>query len=180
MVGPVLEDDALPDIPSFLKRNANNQSEITRMKFEPKRTYAAEAEVSTNGVKPPKAVKAAPKAKVAKAAPKAAVKAVSKAAKAVAKAAPAKPAKVTKKAVPRAVDPAKLDEWGLRKGSIRSKAADLYSRKQGATLHEVKEKLDSVQFNVIKELRGKGFKVEEKLEDGPTGRRITRYFLKGK
>jgi len=114
---------------------------------------------SANGVQAP-AHKAAPKA--AKAAPKAA-----KAAKA--KAAP-KAAKAASKV--------QLDKYGLKVGSLRSKAAALYASKKGATLQEVSEKLDSsTQFNVLKELEKKGFTVERTTENGKGRRQVTRFKL---
>lgn len=107
--------------------------------------------------------KAAPKAaKAAKAAPKAAARAV----------------KVIKKvAKPRQRDPAKLDQFGYRKGSIRSKAATIYAGKKGATLAEVKEKVGSVQYNLLKEVEKRGHKVRKADEKTRGGRNVTRYFL---
>lgn len=70
-----------------------------------------------------------------------------------------------------------LDDFGFRKGSIRSKAAALFSRPQGATLNEIKAKLGSVQYNTLAELKNKGFKVTSKEEDGKSNRPQTRFWL---
>jgi hypothetical protein len=110
-------------------------------------------------------VKAAAKAPVkAKTAPK--VKA--KAAKAPDKAKAAKPkaSKVDK------------DQFGFRKGSAKSEAAALYARKSGATLGEVKEKLGSVQLNVLVALEAEGRTVDKVKEARKGQRPATRYFLK--
>lgn len=95
----------------------------------------------------------------------------------------AKTSKVSspKKPKKRAKEPTiQLDDFGFRKGSIRSKAATLYSRPNGATLSEVKSKLGSVQYNALKALRVKGFKVTSKEEDGKANRPATRFFLHAK
>lgn len=118
-------------------------------------------------------VKAAGKAKV-KAAAKSAVKAKAapkvkaKAAKAPdkAKAAKSKASKVDK------------DQFGFRKGSAKSEAAALYARKSGATLAEVKEKLGSVQLNVLVALEAEGRTVNKIKEERKGQRPATRYFLK--
>jgi hypothetical protein len=80
----------------------------------------------------------------------------------------------------RTVDPAKLDQFGLRKGSIKSRAAAMYAAKKGATLNEVKEALESTQFNVLTELEGKGFKVTRTLVSGIGARQATKYHLSAK
>ncbi len=169
------------ECPDFLLRDANNESEYTRMTpysktavFGPA-TETASAKV--NG-------KAKPPVKAAKAAPKAPAKAV-KPAKAAKAAKPAKAAKAAKPAkaktrAPRTVDPAKLDQYGLRAGSLKSQAAAMYAAKGGATLGEVTEALQSTQYNVIGMLREKGFTFDEKKEDGAGHRKVTRYFLKAK
>src|SRR6516162_5548017 len=75
-------------------------------------------------------------------------------------------------------DPAKLDEYGYRKGSIRSKAAHLYASKKGATLAEVKAKLGTVtQYNVLTELQKRGFELRRKAERNRDGRDVTRFFI---
>jgi hypothetical protein len=89
----------------------------------------------------------------------------------------AKPARGAKARKPRTADPAKLDQFGLRKGSIKSQAAAMYASKKGATLNEVKEPLESTQFNVITELEGKGFKVLRDLVPGIGARQATKYRL---
>lgn len=95
------------------------------------------------------------------------------------KAAPKKAAKA--KAKPRQVNPDTVDDFGLRKGSIKSKAAAMYASAKGATLAEVKAKLGSVQYNVLKQLRDKGFKVKETEEvSKKTGRTSSRFFLSAK
>ena len=96
------------------------------------------------------------KAKV-KAAPKAAVKAKGKAR--------AKPVR----------DPAKLDTFGFRKGTIKSKAAAMYAKGKGATLADVKEVLGSVQFNLLTELEGRGFNIGKVETKNAEGRAVTRY-----
>lgn len=90
--------------------------------------------------------------------------------------APAKKAKadkVTKARAPRTRDPEKLDEYGFRKGSIKSRAAAMY--KKGATLSEVKEEIGSVQFNVLGELEKAGFKIKKTEVEGKNGRSATEY-----
>lgn len=117
----------------------------------------------------PKAVKKAagkPKAKAAPKAPakKAAPKAVKKAAKAPAKKGPRKP-------------PAEKDQFGLRKGSAKSEAAAMYARKSGATLAEVKDKVGSIQLNVLNALEEAGHKVEREKVERKGERPVTRYRL---
>lgn len=176
-----------PEIPDFLVRDPNtNESEYTRMTpYLPTAVFGPATETASpkpNGkAKPPKAVAA--KAATVKAAPKAPAKAAAKPAKAAKAEKATKVAKVAKGAKPKATrnaDPAKLDQFGLRIGSLKSKAAEMYADKGGATLAEVKEALDSVQFNVLTMLREKGFTITEKQEDGNGHRRVTRYFLKAK
>lgn len=99
------------------------------------------------------------------------------------KAAPkkAKSAQPKAKAKPRQANPDTVDEFGLRKGSIKSKAAAMYASAKGATLAEVKAKLGSIQYNVLKQLRDKGFKVTETEEvNKKTGRKASRFNLKPK
>ncbi len=146
------------------------------MKF-PEKVFAPEAATASDEAP------AKPKAKAkvngaAAAAPKAKAKAKAAPAKVKAKA-PAK-AKAKGKAKERNVDPAKLDGFGFRLSSIKSKAAAMYAAKGGATLGEVKEALDSTQFNVLTELKERGFTVDTKQEDGDGPRKITRYFVKAK
>jgi outer membrane biosynthesis protein TonB len=123
-------------------------------------------------VKPRKAKAAAKPAKKAKPAAKAAKPA---------KKAKAKSAKAAKPKKPRQVNPETVDEFGLRKGSIKSKAAAMYSRKEGATLAEVKSKLGSVQYNVIKQLVAKGHKLRTVEEvNKKSGRKASRFHLSAK
>lgn len=159
-------DDPHPlDIPAFLLRDANNESEFTRM--------------STPEVNEPRPAKPA---KPAKAPAKAAVKAADKPkAKAAAKApAKAKAAgKAAKAAKPKA-ETAKKDKWGLREGSAKSMAAAMYAAKGGATLDEVKQAVGSVQLNVLNDLEEAGYEVTRKREEREGQRPVTRYFLKAK
>jgi len=131
---------------------------------KPKRVRKAKAAAPVDGAKAKAKAKAAPKA--AKAAPKAAAKA-------------AKGKKAAPKARQRAVDPNKMDQFGYRKGSLRSRAAHIYAAKKGATLHEAREKLGTknVQFNVLTELEKRGFKVDKTDERNRNGRTVTRYHL---
>ena len=103
---------------------------------------------------------------------KAKVKRKAKAKAKPAKAKPAKPAKAKK-----AKAPVKLDVYGLRDGSVKSKAAAMYASGKGATLNEVKKKLGSVQLNVLTELALRGHKVKQVKEAGEGNRKITRYHL---
>lgn len=170
-------DDDL-GIPDFLKRAETKaaapvQSEVSQM------TEAVETEVEAPKARKPR--KATPKkatgkgngaskpAKAAKAAP-AKVKAASKAAKGKAK---------VKAKAPRAQN-VPVDQFGFRVGSIKSQAAAMYASKRGATLAEVKTKLDSVQLNLLTKLETEGFKVSKVKEDGPGARQVTRYFLRAK
>lgn len=107
------------------------------------------------------------------------VKAKAKQAKAKpAKAKGAKPkAKVKTKAKARTLDPKKRDEYGLRLGSVKSKAAAMYASSKGATLMEVKKKLGSIQFNVISQLEEAGHKIKRTEETGVNNRTVTRFHL---
>lgn len=159
------EDEGIPD---FLSRKLNPELNEVPMR-SPTRIYAPEAET---GTAPAKAKPV--KAKAVKAVSKPAAKPVKAAKPDKAKA--AKPAKAGAKK-PRNVDPAKLDEFGLRLGSMKSKAAKMYSTKKGATLAEVKEALESTQFNVLTEMEAKGHTVDRSQEDGEGNRKVTRYKL---
>jgi len=163
--------DTEPDplaIPSFLKRDGNNRAEFMSMsevEVEKSESRPAKAapKAKANGASKP-AVKAAPKAaKAAKTAPKA----TAKAAKAPDKAKVAKPK-------------AETDAFGLRKGSAKSEAAAMYARKSGATLEEVKERVGSIQLNVLKGLEAEGYTVEKEKETREGQRPVTRYWLSGK
>lgn len=94
---------------------------------------------------------------------------------------PARKAKAAKAAKPKAkaqtASVAKLDVFGFRKGSERSKAAAIYARPKGATLGEVKTKTGKLQFNVLTQLKSMGHKVKAVPEAGPTKRPVIRYFV---
>lgn len=77
-------------------------------------------------------------------------------------------------------DPVKLDQFGFRLGSLKARAAAMYAAKKGATLAEVKEALESTQFNLITELEGKGFAVERNEATSDAGRKVTRYKIVAK
>ena len=179
------------DIPSFLKRDANNKSEFMSVSNSDVSEDVGEAVkpkvVKPNGASKPtvKASKAKPVKAATKAADKPKAKPAAKA-PAKAKAAPKAAAKASKgsekpKAVKAKAVSADKDQFGLRKGTTRSEAAALYSRKNGATLAEVKERLGSVQLNVLVKLEGEGYTVERIKEKrkGDT-RPATRYILKAK
>lgn len=89
----------------------------------------------------------------------------------------AKRGKAAKAAKTRAIDPTKLDKYGFRVGSLKSRAAAMYAGKKGATLAEVKEALKSTQFNVLSELQEKGFKIDHNPATGESGRKVTRYHV---
>jgi hypothetical protein len=80
-----------------------------------------------------------------------------------------------KKAKVRNVDQSKLDRFGFRLGSKKSKAASMYAAKKGATLLEVKKALKSNQFNLLTELEEKGFEIKRIMTPGTNGRQITRF-----
>ncbi len=145
-------------------------------------TAESDTDVAANGHDAPAPL--APKRRKAAATPaKQAKPAKNKPAKAAVRAkgaAKAKPARGAKVRKARTVDPAKLDQFGLRKGSIKSQAAAMYASKKGATLNEVKEALESTQFNVITELEGKGFKVLRSQVPGVGARAATSYRLVAK
>jgi hypothetical protein len=176
------EDGSLP--PFLLRDPVTNESEFTKMNpnlIDRYKAFAAEA--PTEAEAPAKPAK--PKAKAA-----AKANGEAKPAKVKAKAPTEKPAKVAAKGAVKAKakpvkaerqrDPAKLDVWGLRKGSIKSNAAAIYAKGKGATLAEVKEAVGSVQFNVLKELEARGFEVERSEVKGSGPRPATRYKLKVK
>ena len=195
--------DEQPDdgsIPNFLKREPAPAPEVVPQQELPMRTVAptfatddaaaADAPDTETPAKPaskprkaaakaPK--KAAPSNGAAKPAGKA--KVTAKGAKAPAKkAAPkatAKPAKGKAKKAERQRDPAKLDAWGFRKDSIKSRAAAMYAKAKGATLAEVKEEVGSVQFNLLTELKEAGHTVDvDQVKAG--GRMVNRYKLVAK
>lgn len=161
-----MDDDTYPELPSFLRRDANNQAEFMKMADvlpEVQTPTAPKAPAKAKGAAKPKVTAKAPvKAKTSPKAP-------AKAAKAPEKAKAAKPKAAVKK-----------DMYGFRDGSTKSKAVAMYARKSGATLAEVKEKLGSVQLNVLNALEEGGYEVERKTEKRDGARAVTRYFLKGK
>jgi len=77
----------------------------------------------------------------------------------------------------RKVDLSRLDQFGFRLGSKKSKAASLYAKPKGATLAEIKKALRSVQFNLLTELESKGYKIKRELVAGGHGRNITRFHI---
>ncbi len=181
-------DDFKPDddqlaIPSFLKRDSSTNraafmtdsetdTEIEKTELAPAKTKVKAASSNGHDKAPVKAKgKAKAKATMKPAKVKTAPKATKKAAKAIAKA---------KAAKPKAKNTAERDLYGLRKDSIKSKAASLYARKSGATLEEVKEVLGSVQLNVLVGLEAAGHKVEKKRVERDGQRPVTRYYLKNK
>jgi hypothetical protein len=72
------------------------------------------------------------------------------------------------------------DNFGLRKGSAKSRAAAMYARKNGATLAEVKDAIGTIQLNVLNELEEAGWPVERAKEERKGHRPVTRYWLKSK
>lgn len=142
------------DIPEFLLRDP-----VTK-----RAPFMSDVDtVEVEKVKPTK--KAKPKVetkKPVKAAPKAAVKAKAEKPKA------AKKAKV------------ETDQYGLRKGSARSEAAAMYARKSGATLAEVKERVGSIQLNVLNALEAEGYVVTKEKLVRKDKRPVTKYYLKPK
>jgi hypothetical protein len=70
------------------------------------------------------------------------------------------------------------DKFGLRKGSARSEAATMYARKSGATLAEVKERVGSIQLNVLTTLAKNGWEVDKDTEKRAGGRPVTRYWIR--
>jgi len=101
---------------------------------------------------------------------------------------PKKKAKPKKAAKPKEVkpeEPAKAaptkaknrDEFGLLVGSVRSRAAALYAREEGATLKEVADEVGSIQFNVLTKLQKDGFEVTHTNEAGEKNRTVKRFFL---
>ena len=176
-------------IPAFLRRDVTvtSEKEVLPMKTDEDTDDSelpeTEAPAPAKPPKPkkPKPVKPAVKAKgngkgngatphkaSAKAAPKAAVKAKGKA-----------PVKAKARAKP-VRDPAKLDAYGFRKGTIKSKAAAMYAKGKGATLAEIKEALGSVQFNLLTELEGNGFTIGKTEAKNDAGRPVTRYKINAK
>jgi hypothetical protein len=163
----------IPDLPAFLVRDANNESEITKMSKSPTKTFSP-AEAATASVEAPAKAPRTVKAK-SNGAGKPAKAAKAKAAK------PAKAAKAKAKQAAKApAKPVKLDQFGFRVGTLKSRAAAIYASKRGATLAEVRNKLESTQFNLLTELKGKGFKIREEQVQGEGTRKVTRYTIQPK
>jgi hypothetical protein len=154
------------DIPPSLKRDANNRAEYFSMAeaieaTKPPKKAKAVTEPKANGhVKPVKAASAPKAAKAAKVA--------------------AKPEKAPKAAPKASKAAAKLDQYGFREGSNKSKAIAMYARKGGATLDEVKDRIGSIQLNCLTKLEADGYTVEKEKEKHDGKRAVTRYFLKAK
>ena len=167
------------DIPAFLVRDANNRAEFMSMSDSDVVDNAPESRPAKSKPKvaKPNGHDKAP----AKAAGKPAIKATAKA-PAKAKTAPkaaAKPAKAIAKAKATSKrEPTEKDQYGFRKGSMKSKAIAMYARKNGATLDEVKAALGSVQLNALTSLEENGAKVERIKEERKGQRSVTRYILK--
>lgn len=70
-----------------------------------------------------------------------------------------------------------LDEFGLARGSVRSRAAALYAREGGATLQEVAQEVGIIQFNVLTKLKKDGFEITATKEAGEKNRTVSRYYL---
>ena len=165
----------IPDLPPSLKRDVNNKAEFMKMSdttsntdieapvIEPKAKANGHAKPVVKAADKPKVVKAAKGVVKAKNAPKATVKAAKGAKKA--------------KAEPKTRKPVETDQFGLRKGTDRSKAAAMYARKNGATLEEIKTTLGSIQLNVLSNLEAAGHKVERSTEKRKDKRAVTRYRL---
>ena len=73
-----------------------------------------------------------------------------------------------------------LDAYGFKVGTIKSKAAEMYARKEGATVDEVQVELNSLQLNLLTTLEKQGYEVRREKEKRPSGRLVTRYFLSAK
>ncbi len=167
-----------PEFPNFLAReNSKPKDEVPMRKVSEKvmasdeAAGAAEDEAPAPAKRPRKAAKANG-TKAAAAPVKAAGKPKAKAAT-PAKVKAKKAATAPRKAPVR--DPAKLDGFGFRLGSLKSQAAAMYSKGKGATLGEVKEALESSQFNLLTQLEGDGFTIKKTPEDGAGPRKVTRY-----
>lgn len=87
------------------------------------------------------------------------------------------PAKAPSKAPAKAKPEAETDEWGLKVGSLNSKAVAMYASKGGATVGEVKQALGTLVLNVLTKLQSEGHSVKRVKEKGAGPRQVTRYFL---
>lgn len=158
-------------IPDFLLRDTPEKEERARQAWKDYDMAKAkkEAEAQAEEAKTSKA-----KGKGGKTDAKTDAKTDSKPAKGSKEKAPAeKPAK--KSSAPKG----EKDEFGFRVGSLKSRAAGLYARKEGATREEVVAELQSSQLNLLKELEGTGnYTVKKEKEEGSGKKPVTRYFLK--
>lgn len=82
-----------------------------------------------------------------------------------------------KKTIVKAKTKSEIDKFGFRKKSLKSAAAAMYATKKGATLGEIKEKLNSAQLNLLKELEEKGHKITRTKEPGKGKKPVTRYHI---
>lgn len=178
-----------PDLPAFLKRDVNNKAEFIKMSDSDVSETPESRPAKSKGKASAKANGHDKGTKAAKAPAKAAVKAAGKpkgkTAHKVAGKAETAPKATTKarkgSEKPKAAkSKAEVDQFGLRKGSAKSKAAAMYARKNGATLAEVKDALGSVQLNVLNGLEAEGYRVDRKKEKRDGERPVTRYSLKAK
>ena len=166
-------------IPAFLRREVcNSEKEVLPMKTDEEADASelpgeAPAKAPKKATPRKPAVKAKGNGKGNGATPhKASAKAAAKAS--------AKPVKGKAKRAAPVRDPAKLDVYGFRKGTIKSKAAAMYAKGKGCTLGDVKEALGSVQFNLLTELKDNGFKVDTAEVKNAAGRVVTRYKIQPK
>ena len=166
----------IPDLPKALVRDKNNESELTKMaKGKVEVAKAPDSALAADEAD-------APARKPVKAKANGHAKEPAKVAKSIKTAKAEKPAKVKAKAErkERTVDPAKLDKFGFRKGSIKSNAAAIYAKGKGATLAEVKEAVGSNQFNLLTEVEARGHTVQKTSVDGEGNRKVTRYKITAK
>lgn len=155
-------------IPEFLKRKPGGRvpakSEVVMVKSDDVDT------VEDSGADE---APAPAKARKVKAKANGAAKPAVKAAKAPKKAA----AKVAAKAPRKAKPATPRDAYGFGEGTLKSRAAAMYAHKKGATVGEVKAALGAIQFNLLKQLEGQGYKVTRTKEAGEGNKKITRYKL---
>ena len=155
--------DVHEGIPPFLQRAPATAPGVSKPESE---SVMSDVNVEAPAEAPVKAPRK-PRSKPAKAAKPTKVAKPAKAAKPAVKAAKAQP-KASK---------VKRDEFGIKVGTVKHKAVQMYASKRGATLAEVKDKVGSLQLNVLTDLAAKGFKVKREKSKGKGGRVATRYFL---
>ncbi len=69
------------------------------------------------------------------------------------------------------------DIFGFRNGSVKSKAAHAYYRPSGATVAEATAAGGgSTQFNVLRELKNAGWKIDAHRERSHTGHWVLRFY----